>query len=471
MKRISPRFNLKTAWVCLFSLFFLCIPLSLLRLEFCFAALFVVTLFALCKFEVKRFSVLLFSLALILRIIVVLAVPTPPESDFAVLFDASQQIIAGDRSYLETSYFQLWAYQLGFAYFQSIFLRIWNSVLILKLLNCLLGAATTVLVYLIAREFVSKKASQAAGLIYCCLPFTLCYVTILSNQFIASFLIYLGIYILISKRLHIHTHLRYLLYAILLALANVMRPESIIPLFSACIYLVLTLKKATLKQSAINLIILLAVYFGLTKLIGYLFVISGISPLGLTNNDPLWKFVLGFNHETGGKYTDKDSLYLQNESALELIRSRIFVPLPQLISLFVRKIQTFWCGSGIEWSFIPFYNSGLTILGKTFALPGKVAFLNSVSRWIMIFLYGFILLGIASYLRNKNRNSSLLLIITQVFVTFGVYLLIEVQPRYFYHIQISVVILAALGIQTINRGSKKLFAYLRQTRSHQADKE
>ena len=466
MKRISARFNLQTAWVCLFSLFFLCIPLSLLRLEFCCAALFVVTLFALSKFEVKRFSVFLFSLALILRIIVVFAVPTPPQSDFAVLFDASQQMIAGDRSYLETSYFQLWAYQLGFAYFQSIFLRIWNSVLILKLLNCLLGAATTVLVYLIAREFASKKASQAAGLIYCCLPFTLCYVTILSNQFIASFLIYLGIYILISKRLHIHIHLRYLLYAILLALANVMRPESIIPLFSACIYLVLTVKKATLKQSAINIIILLSVYFGLSKLIEYLFIVSGISPLGLTNNDPLWKFVLGFNHETGGQYSDKDLSYLQSESALELIKSRVFVPLPQLISLFVKKVQVFWCGGGIEWTFTSFYTSGLTILGKTIAVPDKVVFLNAVSCWIMIFLYGLILLGIASYLRNKNRNSGLLLIITQVFVTFGVYLLIEVQPRYFYHIQISIVILAALGIHIINRVWNKLCVYLKQTRSN-----
>ena len=88
MNRILARFNLKTAWICLFSFFFLCIPLSLLRLEFCCAALFAVTLFALSRFEIKRFSVFLFSLALILRMIVVFTVPTPPQSDFAVLFDA-----------------------------------------------------------------------------------------------------------------------------------------------------------------------------------------------------------------------------------------------------------------------------------------------------------------------------------------------------------------------------------------------
>lgn len=471
MKGLFARLNIKTVWIYLFSLFFLSIPLSLLGQEFFCAVLFFIVLFALSKYEVKKFPVFLFLSALILRLIVVFVIPTPPQSDFAMLFDASQQMIAGEHNYLDSSYFQSWAYQLGFAYFQSIFLRIWNNVLILKLLNCVLGAATTVLVYLIACEFTSKKASQAAGWVYCCLPFTLCYVTVLSNQFIASFLIYLGIYILISKRLNIHIHLRYLLCAILLALANVLRPESIIPLFSVCIYLVLTFKKAALKQTVINLAILLSVYFGLFKLIECLFIISGISPLGLTNNDPLWKFVLGFNHETGGQYSDKDLLYLQSMSELELIKSRIFVPLPQLIRLFVEKIKTFWCGGGIEWSFSPFYTSGLTILGKTITVTNKVIFLNAISRWIMIFLYGFTILGIAAYLRNKKRNDSLLLIITQVFVTFGVYLLIEVQPRYFYHIQISIVILAALGIHAISKAVKKLSVNSKETKPQQTDKE
>ncbi len=458
MKNLLAKVDLKKIWMSIFVLFFISVPINLFVDGMTNALLFVgiIILFSY-KVEIPKFPIVIFCIALALRVVVVLTVPTPAVSDFEMLLDASQRMIAGDYSYLDKPYFQLWSYQLGFVFFQSLLLRIWNNILILKFMNCLLGAGTVVLVYLISKEFVSKKAAQVVSLIYCGIPFTISYVTILSNQFMSSFLIFLGIYILVSKRIKWHSHIRYLIFAFLLVLANIMRPESVIPLLSAAIFLILTLEKNNIKENLINIAILVVVYFAFSTLADKLFVITGISPNGLTNNDPLWKFVLGFNHETGGSYADADLPYLNNEAAaIELIKSRVFVPLDKLKDLFEHKIKTFWYGSSVGWSFDTFLRSGLTVFGTTFRITDDVKNANAMTSCTMLIMYVLIVLGVVKYIRKKNYNKDILLILNQVFVTFGVYLLIEVQTRYIYHVQICVIILASLGVCEIYNLLKRL---------------
>ena len=75
----------------------------------------------------------------------------------------------------------------------------------------------------------------------------------------------------------------------------------------------------------------------------------------------------------------------------------------------------------------------------------------------MTFLYILVGLGAMNSLKKREINKYALLIITQIFVTFGVYIFIEVQPRYLYHIQISVLIVAALGISALNDIFTKIF--------------
>lgn len=457
MKNVCSYLKLETLWVLLFLAFFISVPLNLLpEGSFAAIALFAVVLFFVNKVSIKGFSLFLFLMAFVLRFCVVIAVPTPPESDFQVLFEASQQMISGNNDYINSSYFQTWSYQLGFVFFQSIFLRIWNNVMILKILNCILGAATCVLVYKIADEFTQNKAAQCMSIIYCFLPFTVFYSTILSNQFVSSFLIYLGIYIVISKKIQWNIHIKYLIFGALLAFANVLRPESIIPLFATILFLLITLKKENIKQNLINLGIVAVVYFGVFNVINYLFIVTDTAPLGLTNNDPLWKFVAGLNHSSHGKYSNDDLYQLQTMSEIELIKSRLFVPISQLRDLFINKIKVFWCGSGVEWAFVAFYEKGLPFFGTHLRITDDVIFANMMSRWIMIISYLLLILGIIKCFRTRIANPNILLIINQIFVTFGVYLLIEVQPRYLYHIQISILIVAAMGIGIIIDITKKL---------------
>lgn len=412
--------------------------------------LFAVCAFVVYRFEIPRFPLFLGLTAMLTRLVIVLVFPTPAVSDFGVLLEASQSLLAGDKTYLDTSYFQLWAYQNGFVAFQSLLLGIWNSAVMLKLVNCLVSSATVVLVYLLARELTSERASRLAALVYCFFPFPLFYVTVLSNQFFASFLIYLGLYLLIADRIRLKAPIRYLIFAVLLSLANVLRPESIIPLFSVVLYLLLTLRKGNLKDTLIHLAILLGTYFVLNRLISWIFVITGLSPQGLTNNAPHWKFVLGFNHATHGGYAAGDTGYLTNpEAAWQVIKERVCVPPTQLLRLFLDKIRVFWDGSGLTWPLGCFLESGVTVFGRTFHIQDDFALWQGVSRYTAIALYSLVALGVFRLLRKKDWKPGILLFLNQIFVTFGVYLLIEVQPRYAYHVQISVAILAALGIHAI----------------------
>ncbi len=45
----------------------------------------------------------------------------------------------------------------------------------------------------------------------------------------------------------------------------------------------------------------------------FAFKASGLSKNGLENTNPLWKFVLGFNYETRGAYSEEDCQYINDK--------------------------------------------------------------------------------------------------------------------------------------------------------------
>ena len=440
--------NIKNCWVYLFLLFFILVPLNYADYISYTVLFFALFAFVLYKFDIPKFPLILFIIALFLRIGVVLRIKTPPQSDFLVLYEASQGVLEGDFSFLDRNYFQKWAYQTGFVLYQSILLRICNKMLFLKLVNCILSTLTVVLVYLIAKEFAGKKAAAFVSIIYCFLPFPFTLVTVLTNQIPATFLIYLGIYIVISSKINLKSYIRYLIFALLTAFSNVLRPEGIIPIVAVVLFLILTFNKKSIKETFINLLIVVLVYFLMFELISILFKATGISPLGLTNNASYWKFVLGFNHETSGSYSSADMYVIgDKEAAYELIKERIFVPIGQLKDLFVNKINKFWNSCALHWSF-GYAKSGLYLFGKEFQINDFVRFLEKVNVFAMNIIYVTSIYGVFANIRKKVCDYRFLYLANMVFVTFGVYLLIEVQPRYAYNIQPAVFILAALGIST-----------------------
>ncbi len=426
--------------------FFIMLPLGYMISPWIFGALYLgVCVFLTYRTGISHATSFLFLVAFFSRLVVVLMVQTPPESDFDVLYQASLGVCNGDRSFVDAGYFLRWPYQSGFVYFQSLLLEIWNSLFFLKLVNCFTAAATVVLVYWIAREFCSDRAALLGAVLYSFLPYPLFYVTVLTNQFMASFLLYLGLYLLIRKKSRLCSHIRYLIFGVLLGVANILRPESIIPLTAVGLYLLVSMRRSNFRENLLNLGILFGTYLLLSRGASFLFSATGLSPQGLSNNDPLWKFVLGFNHESGGRYATADEPFLGNRAMeLELIRQRILVPLPKLLKLMKAKIVCFWGEYPLSWTFNYAMETGISVFGRIISVADDVGRLHLFTKCVMIAMYACGGLGTILYMRKKDRALKLLPVFNQAFVTFGVYLLIEVQSRYSYYVIPFIFILAAL---------------------------
>lgn len=452
MNNLLKKMDIKKVWVYIFLLFFVIIILLNIPNTFYIALVLLVVLgLFINKLKIKKYWLFIIIFSFLIRLLIILFIKTPLESDFSILLNASNNILNNDYSFMNTLYFKTWSYQLGFAFIQSLFLRIFNDILFLKIINCIISSFTVLLIYLIAKEFVKEKSAQLVSLIYSVLPFTLTYVTILSNQFLSTFLIYLSFYIIISSKFKLNEKLRYIIAGTLLAFANVIRPESIVALVSIILFLILTMIiKRNYKEKLINITLVTVCYYAVFMFISFMFVISNISEDGLKNNDPYWKFLLGFNHTTNGTYDYNDVQYLNNsDKELEIIKERVFTSPTKLVKLFSNKINIFWNDSDLSWTFGYISNNSVTVGNKEIYVSDITNKLESVNTYLLIILYICVFIGIYLYINKKKYNENIILLINNVFVTFGVFLLIEVQTRYAYNVQVSIAIISALGINEI----------------------
>ncbi len=400
-----------------------------------------------------RFPLLLFLLALVLRLTGIFLLPTQPISDTYYLVEAARSLNQGDLSFLQGDYFRLWAYQMGFVSYEALLLRLWDSNTILQIVNCVVGAGTAALLYYLALEFTEKRAARIVSLCYCCAPMPVLYMIILSNQVLPTFLLLAGLYLLISRMLEIKTWLRYLGCGVLLALADLLRPESIVTAAAIGLYLLAGLRREGWKRTLLHLGILMGVFFGLHFLFMLLFQQLG----GLRNGAPWWKFLEGFHYETGGTYAEEDYHFLlEPETAQQELWRRIRIPLPRLLHLFETKMALFWGGDSLFWVFRPLLErGGLPLFGGKDGTHGVYMLLQELNRWLHFTIYALAILGVFDRLRRKAVDLRLLLLTNTVLVSVIVYLLIEVQSRYAFYVQAVLFVLAAPGVECICRIAEK----------------
>ena len=74
------------------------------------------------------------------------------------MYDASQELINGTSNYKNMPYFLTWGYQMGHVFYQALLLNINNSVLFLKIINCIVSSLTVAFVYLFCNKVSSNKS-------------------------------------------------------------------------------------------------------------------------------------------------------------------------------------------------------------------------------------------------------------------------------------------------------------------------
>ena len=149
---------------------------------------------------------------------------------------------------------------------------------------------------------------------------------------------------------------------LLIGLGNLIRPLGSIVLLAILVYVVIVFLLKGNKEIytyAKKLIGMIAVYVVVQKLVSMMMMGIGITDETLKNKDSLYKFVVGFNHETEGKYSNEDREYLdqfslwdeRNEKAKELIQERISDK-GEVLELWNNKFTYLWGDkdSSIHWS-------------------------------------------------------------------------------------------------------------------------
>ena len=178
-------------------LFFMSNKLSI----FMIIPLIVVIYFFIKKVKIKHFGIFIFLVALIVRIIGVLVLKVDICDDFKTMYMASRDLINGNLSFLKNSYFVYFSYQLGHVVYQALLLKIINSVMFLKIINCIITSFTVLFIYLITRKIFSENISRFVTFSYLFYLYPLYLNSVLTNQLLPALLVLIVIYLLVSKKL------------------------------------------------------------------------------------------------------------------------------------------------------------------------------------------------------------------------------------------------------------------------------
>ncbi len=419
-------------------------------------SLFVLIHFVSCRLNISPavFAIVIFILAFVFKSILVFLTDTQPVSDFNVFYQYALKLFNGDKSFGDTMYFKTWAYQTGPVIYYAAIMKVFGTGLIpLKLVNCFFMAGTNVLIYLIARKISNDFTARAVALLYLLYLAPYFLTTVLTNQHFAACVFLLAIYIFLSERFN--WAIKGTIAGTVIAIGNTVRPIGIVIIVASIIWgiieIIRTHKYVKMGAVIILLIAYLLVNYGCSAMVKY----TGINSEGLANNFPLWKFVVGINHESIGtfSYEDEDKVYRiqdfneRNNVAKQVIKQRLSVGLKKIAQLMNEKQIAMWALSDtLSWGFYDQIDGQLVPPKELKNLEPTVLKIEKI-YYILIFILMFI--GLCKLFMANKINQGVLLLSLILLCYFGIHFLIEIQVRYRYFAVILVFIMAAKGSEML----------------------
>ncbi len=398
----------------------------------------------------RGFALTLFLARFALALCFILWLDSEPVQDFATMHAAAGQLAAGSHEYLNDIYFFNWAYQSAFVTYEALVITLFGpSLLPLQLLNALWLAGTNVLVYQIAKRFLPERAAMTAGALYCIYPAPLFLAGVLTNQHLSVFLLYSALYILLCRDI---TPLRALGAGALIALGNAMRPIGVIVMLAAVLWLLIRALHRAQLCSALHGAYVAASYFMVGAALSGLIVASGINPEGLSNNQPMWKFVVGLNQDSSGSWNRDDyETYLSlptqqaHDAMTQAVQERLNVGPAKLAGLAWRKSAVMWAGNeDLYWGFGHLDPDAPAFSGLSW--NSIQLLLGAFDKGIYLLAFGLALAGLVLLLREKERCGHPLPLVLLLCGYYAVHLIVEVQSRYRYFLMPCVFILAAMAL-------------------------
>lgn len=375
-----------------------------------------------------------------------------PLVDYATFYYTAEAL--SENFVIDNRYIALFPHIFGYASFLSIFMKIFgSSYMIPPILNVILTTISMGLIYAISRKVGGVKTAITASVLWIALPSQTIY-----NMFAMSEPLYCTVLLLIwlimimthekianinIKRLLVYS----VLIAALLAFMNMVRPIAAVPIIALLIwFFIIDTKHIGNKKIWLNKI----TYVGVI-VVGYLIFSSAINQYITVRlgeeiaSTPGYNIYVGFNEESSGKWNRPDAELLfhysnkpgwnandAQQKMLEEGKERIKNDNIDFVKLFSNKF---------------FELLGEDSAAVSYADPAldHIVRYTVASNMFYYFLIVTSLVGVLVTIKNKNK-SSLFIICLYAIGLIMAQLLVEVASRYHYSATISMIILAAFGI-------------------------
>lgn len=395
------------------------------------------------KANIKNYSLFLFIIAFLIRLVSILVLKVEITDDFKTMYDASRSLISGNLDFINSIYFKTYPFQLGLTFYQALLLKIWNNVLILKIMNSIFTSLTIVMIYKISSNLVKESTARIISLSYIFYLYPIYLNSVLTNQHIQALIMLVIIYIMVNKKENIKN---YLLISFLLALANFFRTESIILLLGIIVYSLGYINRNNYKTQLLKVGTIILTYLLLTTLTSTIINTSILKPNtddSQIKSTTLWKFYCGLNDEHNGIYNDEDAgRYFSSSDEKKLLLERIKEEKYKFPILFLKKEVILWTQTNYDlritnkcddklFSLLQLYNQG---------------FLNAV---IVLFIISLIP-------KKKSENDKIIFIKTIIAIYYLIYMFIEISPRYAYNLHMLVFLILGIGLERIINKYKKI---------------
>ena len=396
------------------------------------------------KANIKNYPLFLFIVALLIRLLCVFVLKVEVTDDFKTMLEASRSLISGNIEFMSSSYFQTYPFQLGLVLYQALLLKIINSTIFLKIMNSIYTSFIVVMIYLISKKIVKEETARVISFAYLFYLYPLYLNSVLTNQHIPALITLYVIYRMITKEENIKNSI---IIAVLLGFANFFRTESIIIILGIIAYSIAYLKKDNWKKKILNTCVCVVTYFLVTTLISEAIALSPLNTQvenkeSLDKNATLWKFYCGLSDKYNGIYNVEDQdVYFNSSDEKALLFDRVKQDYKKFPVLFLKKEIILWTQTNYDlrltnnwnhklYDFLQYYNQG---------------YLNLI----------MILFVISLYPKNKEENEKIIFIKILLALYYGVYLFIEISPRYAYNLHMLVFLLLGIGLERLQNMKKR----------------
>ena len=400
--------------------------------------LLVILYFIYKKESIKHWEVFLFIIAFFIRIVSIFFLNVEIADDFKTMYEASLSLLKGNLDFMNGFYFRTYPFQLGLTLYQAVLLKIYHDVIILKIFNSIYTSFIIVYLYKISKLFVKEKIARMVSFSYLFYLYPLYLNSVLTNQHIPAFLMLIAIYFVITKMDSIKSAFW---VAIILGVANFFRTESIIMIMAIVIFKFVFITRQTVKKTLLYLFIVLVSYFSFTTMTNQIIMHSPLNTAvseeaKLDKNVTLWKFYCGLSTKHNGIYNEEDqNMYFNTDQEKELLMERIKNDKFRFPVLFLKKEVILWTQTNYDLRILnPFQGFWYSLV-----LSFNQGYLNFVMLLFVISLIP----------KKEEERKEVLFIKLLIGLYFGIYLFIEISPRYAYNLHMLVFLLLGIGVERI----------------------